>query len=149
MIILMMVFSDKLNNQDSSHQADFLGFILVNFTLVASFRQLVCLNHLKYVFSMVHCHRHPRRQLSAVDILRNLCFEDGTLYFLLTKHNAPIFTESLLISASIRWFQVIFRASAFHRRFNVQSLLASLVQILDTNTNCYIDIGVNLQPAPR
>ncbi|VDD89984.1 unnamed protein product [Enterobius vermicularis] len=66
---------DLLNAKDSADFADYLGYVLVNCTELPKIRREVC-DHVKNLLPLISLKNRPKRRLIAVDIVRNLCFDD-------------------------------------------------------------------------
>ncbi|VDK87877.1 unnamed protein product [Onchocerca ochengi] len=65
----------RLNDSISHENIDYLGYVLVNFTSIASIRFLLCEKFVRQILPLVDCIKRSERCLIAIDILRNLCFE--------------------------------------------------------------------------
>lgn len=68
-----------LNAKDSADFADYLGYVLVNCTELPKIRREVC-DHVKNLLPLISLKNRPKRRLIAVDIVRNLCFDDGNSF---------------------------------------------------------------------
>ncbi|KAK6100760.1 hypothetical protein QQG55_1975 [Brugia pahangi] len=77
----------RLNDSTSCEAADYLGYVLVNFTSIANVRCLLCEKYVRQILPLVDWNRRPRRCLIATDILRNMCFEISCHSILLDKND--------------------------------------------------------------
>uniref|UniRef100_F1KYV4 Protein HGH1 homolog n=1 Tax=Ascaris suum TaxID=6253 RepID=F1KYV4_ASCSU len=76
-----------LNASDSGDFVDYMGYVLVNCTAMPRVRRLICERHLASILPMVTQNSSPNRRLIAVDIVRNLCFDDGNHTLLLDAND--------------------------------------------------------------
>uniref|UniRef100_A0A158R5S0 DUF383 domain-containing protein n=1 Tax=Syphacia muris TaxID=451379 RepID=A0A158R5S0_9BILA len=76
---LSLHFSAKVNllcSNNSGDYVDYLGYILINCTELPSIRHYICDHGVKSLFPLITQSEKPKRRLIAVDIIRNLCFDD-------------------------------------------------------------------------
>lgn len=67
---------DLLLKSDSHEAIDFLGYVLVNFSHIHKVRKEICSTYLTKFLPLISQHDKPRRRLIAVDIIRNMSFDD-------------------------------------------------------------------------
>uniref|UniRef100_A0AAF5DD52 Protein HGH1 homolog n=1 Tax=Strongyloides stercoralis TaxID=6248 RepID=A0AAF5DD52_STRER len=68
---------DMLLKKDLEECTDFLGYILINFSQLESFRKKITTKVLSQLFPLLKQTDKPKRRLMAIDILRNLSFDDS------------------------------------------------------------------------
>uniref|UniRef100_A0A0M3HSD0 Protein HGH1 homolog n=1 Tax=Ascaris lumbricoides TaxID=6252 RepID=A0A0M3HSD0_ASCLU len=85
--------SALLNASDSGDFVDYMGYVLVNCTAMPRVRRLICERHLASILPMVTQNSSPNRRLIAVDIVRNLCFDDGYIAMFGAKNFPHILFE--------------------------------------------------------
>ncbi|VDM46836.1 unnamed protein product [Toxocara canis] len=66
-----------LNESGSGDFVDYMGYVLVNCTAMPRVRRIICEYHLASILPLINQNEKPKRRLIAVDIIRNLCFDDG------------------------------------------------------------------------
>ncbi|VDM11787.1 unnamed protein product [Wuchereria bancrofti] len=69
----------RLNDSMSREAANYLGYVLVNLTSIANVRCLLCEKYVRQILPLVDWNTRPRTCLIAIDILRNMCFENSKL----------------------------------------------------------------------
>ncbi|KAK0421259.1 hypothetical protein QR680_015142 [Steinernema hermaphroditum] len=67
---------DLLLKSDSHEAIDYLGYVLVNFSHIHKVRREICSKYLAKFLPLISQRDRPRRRLIAVDIIRNLSFDD-------------------------------------------------------------------------
>uniref|UniRef100_A0A914E909 Protein HGH1 homolog n=1 Tax=Acrobeloides nanus TaxID=290746 RepID=A0A914E909_9BILA len=67
---------DGLPKADDTECSDYLGYIVVNLTTIPGIRTEVAAQHLHKLLPLTSCDVPLKRRLIAVDILRNLSFDD-------------------------------------------------------------------------
>ncbi|VDK46984.1 unnamed protein product [Anisakis simplex] len=74
-----------LNENASEDFVDYLGYVLVNSTELRNVRSEICTEHLQSLLPLINQNQQPKRRLIAVNIIRNLCFDDENHERLLDK----------------------------------------------------------------
>ncbi|CEF66082.1 FAM203 N-terminal domain and FAM203 C-terminal domain and Armadillo-like helical domain and Armadillo-type fold domain-containing protein [Strongyloides ratti] len=67
---------DMLLKKDFEECTDFLGYVLINFSQLQQFRKRITNEVLSQFFPLLKQNDKPKRRLMAIDILRNLSFDD-------------------------------------------------------------------------
>lgn len=73
-------FPERLNDSVSCESTNYLGYVLVNLTSIANVRCLLCETFVQQILPLVDYSKRPERCLIAIDILRNMCFENSKSY---------------------------------------------------------------------
>uniref|UniRef100_A0A0N5CGR5 Protein HGH1 homolog n=1 Tax=Strongyloides papillosus TaxID=174720 RepID=A0A0N5CGR5_STREA len=68
---------DMLLKKDMEECTDFLGLVLINFSQLQSFRGILTHKALSQLFPLLKQSEQPKRRLMAIDIMRNLSFDDN------------------------------------------------------------------------
>uniref|UniRef100_A0A1I7VHN2 DUF383 domain-containing protein n=1 Tax=Loa loa TaxID=7209 RepID=A0A1I7VHN2_LOALO len=66
----------RLSDSSSCEDIEYLGYVLVNLTSIANVRCLLCEKFIRHILPLVDCEKKSKRCLIAIDILRNMCFEN-------------------------------------------------------------------------
>ncbi|TKR67382.1 hypothetical protein L596_023543 [Steinernema carpocapsae] len=67
---------DLLLKSDSHEAIDYLGYVLVNFSHISKVRKEICSAYMKKFLPLISQKDKPRRRMIAIDIIRNLSFDD-------------------------------------------------------------------------